>query len=114
MRTVLIETFNKAKDIDKVTLLSLITKILPHVQTNISTTEIMKIANSMNDYKVTLNTGWPYEVKGITLDAWYGVPITLEKNVTKLHEDLFNETDYEATEKVKEYSQKIIDKTGYR
>lgn len=114
MRTVLIETFNKAKNIDTVKLLSLITKILPHIETNISTTEIMKIARSINDYKVTLNTGWPYEVQGITLDAWYGVPVTLEKNVSKLHEDLFNETDYEPTEKVKEYSQKIIDKTGYR
>jgi len=114
MRTVLIETFNKAKNIDTVKLLSLVTKILPHIETNISTTEIMKIASSINDYKVTLNTGWPYEIKGITLDAWYGVPVTLEENVSKLHEDLFNETEYEPTEKVKEYSQKIIDKTGYR
>lgn len=114
MRTVLIETFNKTKNIDKISLFSMVTKILPHVQTNISTTEIMKIAGSINDYKVTLNTGWPYEIKGITLDAWYGVPVTLEDNVIKLHEDLFNEKDYKPTEKVKEYSQKIIEKTGYR
>lgn len=114
MRTVLIETFNKAKNIDKISLFSIVTKIMPHVQTNISTTEIMKIASSINDYKVTSNTGWPYEIKGITLDAWYGVPVTLEDNVIKLHEELFNETDYKPTEKVKEYSQKIIEKTGYR
>ncbi len=114
MRTVLIATFSKVKDMDKTTLFSLATKILPYVQTNISTTEIMKVVSSVNDYKVTLNIGWPYKVQGITLDAWYGVPVTLEENVSKLHEDLFGEIDYKVSEKVKEYSKQIIDKTGYR
>ncbi len=42
------------------------------------------------------------------------MPITLESNVKKLHQDLFNEEDYEPTETVKNISNKIINKTGYR
>ena len=47
------------------------------------------------------------------MDRWYGVPITLEKNVTKLHHEMFDENDYQPSETVKTISNKIIEKTGY-
>ena len=39
---------------------------------------------------------------------------TLEENVVKLHEELFSEKEYKVTNKLKEISEKIIQKTGYR
>ena len=42
-----------------------------------------------------------------------GVPVTLEKNVKQLHEELFDEENYEVSDKVKEISKEIINKTGY-
>ena len=49
-------------------------------------------------------------------DKWgmVGPPINLEKNVRKLHKELFAQDDYVPTDKVKEISDKIIQKTGYR
>ena len=65
------------------------------------------------NYKITESIGWPYETKGITLDRWYGVPVTLESNVTKLHQELFGEADYVPTQTVQDISDKIVNKTGY-
>ena len=64
-------------------------------------------------YNVTERIGWPYKTQGITLDVWYGVPVTLESNVKQLHKELFAEENYEVSEDVKEISDKIINKTGY-
>ncbi len=114
MRTVIMTAFEKAKTMDIGTLNRMVDEILPKIQTNISSTELVSLAAQLSSYKITDSIGWPYEIKGKTLDAWYGVPVSLETNVKKLHEELFNQTDYEASENVKEISNKIINKTGYR
>ena len=62
---------------------------------------------------MTESIGWPYETKGITLDRWYGVPVTLESNVKQLHEEIFGEEDYTPSEIVQEISKDIVNKTGY-
>ena len=41
------------------------------------------------------------------------VPVTLEQNVKELHAFLFDDENYEPTETVKEYSQNLIDLSGY-
>ena len=93
---------------------SLVNELLPKVSTNITQNEIVKMIPKIKDYNVVSSIGWPYEVRGITTDRWYAVPVTLEQNVKKLHEDLFGESDYEVSKEVKEISEKIINKTGYR
>lgn len=93
---------------------SLLDKILPKVYTNISTGSILTEIPSIMNYKVTQSIGWPYDTKGITLDRWYGVPITLESNVQKLHQELFDEPDYIVSNTVQTISDKIVNKTGYR
>ena len=113
MRTVLIKVFEKIKGLPYSNLYSLIDELLPYVTTNITQTEILSYASKINQFKVKENFGWPYETRGITLNAWYGVPVTLESNVKKLHEDLFTD-DYEVSQTVKEISEKIINKTGYK
>lgn len=114
MRTVIMKALNKAKKMDLGTLNKIIDNVLPKVQTNISSGEIIGLASQIGSYNITTNIGWPYETKGKTLDAWYGIPVTLETNVKKLHEELFEQTDYEVPSTVKEISTKIINKTGYR
>lgn len=114
MRTVIMKTLNKAKKMDWGTLNNIVDTVLPKVQTNITSGDILGLASQIGSYNVTSNLGWPYETKGITLDAWYGIPVTLESNVKKLHEELFDQTDYTVPETVKEISTKIINKTGYK
>ena len=113
MRTVIMKAFEKAKTMDIGTLNNIIDNVLPKVQTNITTDEILGLASKMLSYKITDSIGWPYETKGKTLDAWYGVPVTLETNVIKLHQEVFGQTDYQLPASVKEISDKIVNKTGY-
>lgn len=113
MRDVLTAVFAKAKTKSIPELNSLLDTLLPHVYTNISKDEIISLLPQAASYNVTDSIGWPYEVKGITLDRWYGVPVTLEQNVKKLHEQVFEETDYTVSDTVKSISNKIINKTGY-
>ena len=113
MRDVLTAVFAKAKTKSIPELNSLLDTLLPHVYTNIGKDEIISLLPQAASYNVTDSIGWPYEVKGITLDRWYGVPVTLEQNVKKLHEQVFGETDYTVSDTVKSISNKIINKTGY-
>ena len=88
--------------------------VLPKVYTNISAEEIMSFIPSAMSYNMGNSVGWPYNTKGITLDRWYGVPVTLESNVMDLHHDLFEDSEYEPSDFVKEVDEKIIRKTGYQ
>jgi len=93
---------------------SLLDQILPKIYTNIEPSSIMKEIPKITKYRVTQSIGWPYETRGITLDRWYGIPITLESNVQKMHLELFEEQDYVVSDTVKNISNKIANKTGYR
>ena len=113
MRIVIEAMLNKAKTKNVSEINKFLNVILPKVYTNISASEMLSMLPSMTSIKIQKSIGWPYETKGITLDRWYGVPVTLESNVTRLHQEIFNEADYTPSESVKETSRKIIEKTGY-
>lgn len=115
MRTVISTAFEKVKTKDITELNKLVDMLLPEVYTNIEEKEIISLIPKMYAYKITESIGWPYETKGITLNGvWYGPPVNLEKNVSELHETLFGEENYEPTSTVKEISNSIIEKTGYK
>ena len=113
MRTVIEAMFSKLKTKNLNQINSFADKILPHVYTNISATDIISMVPSMSKYKVTESIGWPYDTKGKTMDRWYGIPITLESNVTQLHKEAFGEENYTPSDIVKSISESIIKKTGY-
>ena len=113
MRTVVEATFDKLKTKSLTEINSFVDNILPKIYTNISTNDMIAMIPDLTKYKVSDSIGWPYETRGITLNAWYGIPITLESNVTRLHQELFGEQDYTPSETVKNISNQIITKTGY-
>ena len=113
MRDVLTAVLNKVKTFNVSQLNDFIDDVLPKVYTNITASDIFSMIPSATSIKITDSIGWPYETKGITLDRWYGVPVTLESNVTRLHNEVFGETDYTPSETVKQISNDIIEKTGY-
>ena len=114
MRTVIEAMLTKAKTLSLGKLNNLVDTILPKISTNITGTEILALAPSIATFNITESAGWPNETKGITLDRWYGVPVTLESNVEQLHKEVFEQPDYVVSETVKEISDKIIKKTGYK
>lgn len=113
MRTVIEAMFTKVKTKNVAEINSFADKILPCVYTNISSGDLISMIPSMAKYKVGESIGWPYETKGKTMDRWYGIPVTLESNVTKLHKEAFGEENYTPSSDVKSISDSIISKTGY-
>ena len=113
MRDVLTAVANKVKTLNISQLNGFVDTILPKVYTNITSADVFSMMPSIASYKITDSIGWPYETKGITLDRWYGIPITLESNVKRLHKEAFNEQDYVPSDTVKDISNQIIEKTGY-
>lgn len=114
MRTVIEAMVNKLKTKSLTEMNDFVDFILPKVYTNITAGEIFKLMPSALSFKISDSMGWPYETKGITLDRWYGVPVTLESNVLKLHQELFNDNDYSVPDSIKTISNSIIKKTGYK
>lgn len=114
MRTVIEAMLTKAKTLSLGKLNNLVDTILPKVSTNITGTEILALAPSIATFNITESAGWPYETRGTQTGTYYGVPVTLESNVVKLHQEVFEQPDYVISETVKEISDKIINKTGYK
>ena len=113
MRTVIEAMTNKLKTKNISEMNSFIDFILPKVYTNITAGDIFALMPSATSFKISESIGWPYDTKGITLDRWYGVPITLQSNVSQLHKEAFGEPDYAPSETVKTISNSIVTKTGY-
>ena len=88
---------------------------LPQVRTNMSSSDIMGVALSFVTNKMTDSVGWPFDTSGWTAynGAWCGVPVTLNSNVTELHEKYFGQAGYTPTERVQEISAEISARTGY-
>ena len=88
---------------------------LPQVRTNMSSSDIMGVALSFVTNKMTDSVGWPFDTSGWTAynGAWCGVPVTLNSNVSELHEKYFGQAGYTPTERVQEISAEISARTGY-
>lgn len=115
MRDIMMAVVEKVKKMSITQLNKLADKVLPIVYTNISSGEIISLIPQVASYKITDSTGWPYKTEGKTINGvWYGPPITLESNVTELHQKVYGQADYVPSEKVKEISGKIVKKTGLK
>ena len=114
MRTVLQAMVKKLKTKSVIEINNFMDKVLPKVYTNISASSIIAMVPDLLKYNITGSIGWPYDTQGITLDRWYGIPVTLESNVKQLHQEAFDEQDYEVPGDIKTISDKIVSKTGYR
>ena len=115
MRTVINAVFEKVKNMSLAEMNAFVDKILPEVQTNIKGTEITSMLTRVTSFNIKESIGWPYEVSGKTIDGiWYGVPRTLKSCVQKLHQELFEDEDYETTETVNSISATITKRTGVK
>lgn len=112
-RIVLEAMLTKAKSLGIKELNNAADIILPKISTNIPASDITSTLLKVGKFSVNQSIGWPYTTKGITIDRWYGVPVTLETNVTRLHKEVFNEEDYTPSETVIDMSNRTKAKTGY-
>lgn len=118
MKIVMKKTFQKAKKADLLTLKDICDNAFPQAKTNITTREMMAMGLKFKKYDMTSSTtGWPYDVEGWmgyagAGYAWYGPPVTLSSNVSKLYDKFFDISDYEPTETVRSISDSISVLTG--
>ncbi len=113
MKIVLAAAFNKAKTLSLNQLNEIANEILPDIKTNMTTNQMMEILLELASYSITESKSWPYHWTDWTYNGiWYGPPVTLERNVVQLHEEFFEQKDYQPTDKVKSISDSISSITG--
>nr|WP_300304497.1 LCP family protein [uncultured Anaerostipes sp.] len=107
-RTVLYQIFQKAKQENASNLIKIANQMMDQVATNYSTGDAIKVLSYLSKYSMEESKGFPNKLWGGTIDGvWYGVPVTLESNVTDLHKFLYEDEEYEPSDKVKEISSEI-------
>lgn len=114
-RTVLMKMAEKAKTASPAQLNKILTSVFPSVQTNFDIAELTELIAKAGDYTITQGDGFPFEDNrtsgNIGGKGSCVVPLTLEKNVIALHEYLFDNPNYEPSDDLKKYSDKILSDT---
>ncbi len=106
--------FDKAKQSNYSVLNNILVVCLPQVMTNLEFADLTNLALGISKYHIGETVGFPFD-KG---DANMGskgasvIPLSLESNVSQLHQFLFGDEAYTPTSTVRQISQKIASDTG--
>ena len=102
----------QAKKAGLTTIFEIMDEVFPMVKTSLSKTEILKLIPTLIGYKLENTAGFPVNYKFSNIKGSIIVPTTLESNVGLIHDFLFGEKDYVASDSVKEKSEKINEIVG--
>lgn len=115
-RRVLTQIAQKAMTLNPATLNKIVDAVFGEVATSLDMSEILELLSDIASYKIGETAGFPFSdhvnMAGRVGKASVVVPIDLTKNVSLLHEFLFDESDYTPSDTVKQCSQKIASDTG--
>lgn len=106
----------KAKDASLTTLREVVTAVLPNINTSLNVNEIISVLGTVAEYNVVASEGFPFQSERI--NATIGskgdciIPMTLEENVTMLHELLYDEENYTPSRQVAATSDEITQQTA--
>lgn len=105
--------FEKAKQSSFSVLNNIMVVCFPEVATNIGFNTIVDMAQNITRYNVTESGGFPWQrsASGISSIGDVVVPATLESNVKRLHQFLFDDENYEPSAAVLNYSETIKEKS---
>jgi LCP family protein required for cell wall assembly len=104
----------KAKKADVGKLNKIADDVFPKISTSLKLTQCLGLAAGVKDYTMAESAGFPFDLKGMKLGqkGYIIAPCTLESNVAKLHQLLYNQTDYDTSEALDEISKHIVNETG--
>ncbi|MBQ3104976.1 MAG: LCP family protein [Lachnospiraceae bacterium] len=115
-RTVLAAIMEKAQDADPATLNKILDRVLPNVSTSLDVDEMIQVLGKINDYRIAATEGFPFDDSIATGTVGSKgscvIPVDLAVNVQKLHNLLFENSEYELSAEVQSYSQKVRTDTG--
>ncbi|MCD8249527.1 MAG: LCP family protein [Lachnospiraceae bacterium] len=114
-REVILQLVSKAKETDISTINDIINAVFPLIATNYTNEELVAMAPELLTYDIVDTTGFPFDKVSATVSGKGScvIPVDLEENVRQLHEYLFNNSDYEPSNEVKEIAAQITEDTGY-
>ncbi|MCQ2539129.1 MAG: LCP family protein [Acetatifactor sp.] len=106
----------QAKKKDLATLTKVFNNCIGDIYTSIDSEDILTLLGNITNYRIVDEGGFPQEdmrtVANIGAKGSSVVPLDLKSNVEWLHEFLFDDPDYQVTDKVKEYGNKIKAETS--
>ena len=105
----------KAKTASLPTLISILNEIPQYVSTNIEVSELIPLAEVIARFNIVETLGFPFDKQAKKVKeggADFVFPVGLEQNVVRLHQLLYENEDYEASETVKAISKYIEKYSG--
>ena len=113
-REVLETIAKKAKTMSAAKLDEIVKAVFPMCATNMTVDQLLSIAADGLSYNIVGTSGFPFDVTTDSVGSAGSCVIAknLEKNVTQLHNYLFESEDYTPSETVVKISNKIINDTG--
>ena len=115
-RDVLTAIMEKAKVSSPATLNKILDQVLPYVSTSLDVDEMISVLGEVSKYTIVAKDGFPFEQYRTTGNLGSKgscvIPVDLKSNVTELHNFLFESEEYQISEEVEMYSQKISADTG--
>ena len=112
-RTVISKMIEAAKSAGLSKLLDCINVVVDEIASSLTEDEIMDMAKSCFNYKLSTTTGFPFAIASPTMDeVSYVVACDLATNVTALHRFLFDDMDYTPSTTVQNISDNIINDSG--
>ena len=114
-RTVLTQVARKAMTLNPATLNDIAEAVFPEVATSLDMSEILSLLSGIASYEIGETASFPFDgyvQTGRVGQASVVIPVDLTKNVSVLHEFLFEEQNYIPSDTVKKCSQKISSDTG--
>ena len=112
-RTVISKMIEAAKTAGISKLLDCINVVVDDVASSLTEEEIIDMAKSCFNYKLSTTTGFPFTIASPTMDeVSYVVACDLATNVTALHRFLFDDMNYTPSATVQNISYNIINDSG--
>lgn len=113
MRIVIKKVTEKLKTEGLGTLMKLMDKLLPQLQTNLSNNDMIGLAQRLSKFKIKKSRGWPYKVATGYIDqSSFVFPVNLEQNVIKLHKEMFAQEAYKVTDRLKTIAARVAGALG--
>ena len=114
-RKVLSLALEKAKQADALTLIAVVQSLMSEVSTSVDLGDIIPIINTLYKFNIPedASSGFPFSRQTEDIGSQnYVIPTTLESNVVTLHNFLFGDEDYEASQSVRDISARIASDSG--
>lgn len=112
-RTVMSQLFKKVKGASASQMSKIIDDVFPKISTNFSMTEMLSLASAVKSYSIDKSFGFPFDETNMALNGRDTmIPCTLESNVEKLHQKMFDEANYAPSQTVRAISDQIVQVTG--